>query len=104
MIHEIVSSDVDFARGMMGSGHPDAEILAYLASRGLDPAKAAQLVVDLRHGRKPDTQLPLSSVQPVTAWSEPVKPRGAKRIRRSTLTGSDPEGGSTQVPASRGGL
>ena len=58
MIHEIVSSDVDFARGMMDSGHPDAEILAYLASRGLEPAKAAQLVDDLRHGRTPSAQLP----------------------------------------------
>jgi hypothetical protein len=58
MIHEIVSSDVDFVRGMMDSGHPDAEILAYLASRSLEPAKAAQLVDDLRHGRKPSVQMP----------------------------------------------
>jgi hypothetical protein len=58
MIHEILSSDVDFARGMMESGHPDAEILGYLASRGLEPAKATQLVDDLRHGRKPNAQLP----------------------------------------------
>src|ERR1035438_8941236 len=58
MIHEIVSSDIEFAQGMMDSGHADAEILAYLASRSLDPAKAAQLVDDLRHGRKPSAQLP----------------------------------------------
>jgi hypothetical protein len=58
MIHEIVSSDVEFARGMMDSGHPDTELLAYLATRGLDPAKAAQLVDDLRHGREPSAQLP----------------------------------------------
>jgi hypothetical protein len=58
MIREIVSSDVDFARGMMASGHSDTEILAVLASRGLDPAKAAQLMDDLRHGRTPNVQLP----------------------------------------------
>jgi hypothetical protein len=58
MIHEIVSSDVDFARGLMDSGHSDTEILANLASRGVEPAKAAQLVEDLRHGRKPSAQLP----------------------------------------------
>ena len=58
MIREIVSSDVDFARGMMDSGHPDAELLAHLASRGLDPTKAAQLVDDLRRGRQPNARLP----------------------------------------------
>jgi hypothetical protein len=58
MIHEIVSSDVDFARGMMDSGRSDTEILAYLASRGLEPAKAAELMDDLRHGRTPSAKLP----------------------------------------------
>ena len=58
MIHEILTSDITFAQGMMNSGHPDAEILAYLASRSLDPAKAALVVDDLRHGRKPKAQLP----------------------------------------------
>ena len=58
MIHEIVSSDVELARGMMDSGRSDIEILAYLASRSVEPAKAAQLVDDLRHGRKPSAQLP----------------------------------------------
>ena len=42
----------------MDSGHSDTEILASLASRGLEPAKAAQLVDDLRHGRKPSAHLP----------------------------------------------
>jgi hypothetical protein len=60
MIREIVSSDVDLARGMMDSGHSDPEILAYLASRGLEPARAAQLVDDLRHGRTPSAQLPFA--------------------------------------------
>ena len=55
MIHEILSSDVEFAKGMLGSSHSDAEILAYLASRGIDPAKAVELLDQLRHGRKPDT-------------------------------------------------
>lgn len=43
----------------MNSGHPNTEILAYLALRGLEPAKAAQLVDDLRHGRTPSAELPL---------------------------------------------
>ena len=58
MIHEILSSDVDFAKGLIDSGHSDPEILASLASRGLDPAQAAQLLDDLRHDRKPSANLP----------------------------------------------
>lgn len=58
MIHDLLSSDVDFARGMIDSSHPDAEILAYLASRGVEPSKASQLVDDLRHGRHPSAPLP----------------------------------------------
>jgi hypothetical protein len=59
MIHEILAADVEFARSMINSSHSDAEILAYLASRGLDPTQAAQLVDDLRHGRQPSVQLPV---------------------------------------------
>ena len=57
MIHEILSSDVEFARGMINSSHSDAEIVAYLTSRGIHAAKAAELLDDLRHGRKPNAQL-----------------------------------------------
>ena len=89
MIHEILSSDIDFARGMMDSGHPDTEILGYLASRGLEPAKAAQMVDDLRHGRKPNVRLPAEFLpaghsaagRKVTANKEatPVAPAHQKR-------------------------
>jgi hypothetical protein len=57
MIREILTSDVEFARGMLSSSHSDAEILAYLTSRGIEPVKAANLLDDLRHGREPSTQL-----------------------------------------------
>jgi hypothetical protein len=92
MIHEILSSDVEFARGMIDSSHSDAEILASLTARGLEPAKAAGLLDDLRHGRKPSAQLafvpgPVDSLttkgpQPAGAtapWS-PEPPR--KRLHR----------------------
>ena len=57
MIHEILSSDVEFAKGMLNSSHSDAEILVYLTSRGIEPAKAADLLDDLRHGREPSARL-----------------------------------------------
>jgi hypothetical protein len=84
MIHELVSSDVDFARGMMDSGHPDAEILGYLASRGLDPAKAAQLVDDLRHGRKPDAQLPFE-----------LRPAGHRAVGGGETARKEPQPGQS---------
>lgn len=58
MIHETLPADVEFARGMINASHSDAEILASLAARGLEPAKAAAMVDDLRHGRAPSFQLP----------------------------------------------
>jgi len=58
MIHEILPADVEFAKGMIHASHSDAEILASLAARGIEPTKAAQLLEDLRHGRTPDVHLP----------------------------------------------
>ena len=57
MIREILSSDVELARRMLNSNHSDAEILACLTSRGVEPVKAANLLDDLNHGREPSAQL-----------------------------------------------
>jgi hypothetical protein len=59
MIHEILASDVELARSLIAANHSDAEILAQLASRGVESAKATGLLDDLRHGRRPSTQLPI---------------------------------------------
>jgi hypothetical protein len=53
MLNEILPSDVEFAQGMVNSSRSDPEILSFLTSRGVPPDKAAQLLDDLRHGRKP---------------------------------------------------
>jgi hypothetical protein len=58
MIHEILASDVEFAQGMINSSHSDPEILAYLTSRGIESARAAELLDDLHHGRKPNIKVP----------------------------------------------
>ena len=73
MIHEILPADVDFARSMITSSHTDPEILACLASRGVDPSHAAHLMDDLRHGRQPSVQVP---IMPVPAG--PRTPKGAR--------------------------
>jgi len=75
MIHEILQSDVELARGMLDSSHTDAEILSYLASRGIEAAKAAQLVDDLRHGRAPIVQSPFGP--DLSSSGARAKPRAA---------------------------
>jgi hypothetical protein len=60
MIHEILSSDVEFARGMLNAHHSDAEVLTSLSARGVEAAKAAQLLDDLRHGREPSIHVPFA--------------------------------------------
>ena len=57
MIHEVLPSDVDFAREQLSSEQPEAEIVSALAARGVGPAKATQLLDDLRNGRKPAVQI-----------------------------------------------
>jgi hypothetical protein len=49
MIQESLSSAIEYAQGMLRSNHSDAEILAGLTARGLEPAQAAELLEDLRH-------------------------------------------------------
>lgn len=57
MIHEVLQSDVEVARRLISSGHPDPEIVVALTARGIEPAKATQLLDDLHHGRKPAVQV-----------------------------------------------
>ena len=77
MIHEILSSDVEFAKGMLASSHSDAEILGYLASRGIEPAKAVELLDDLRHGRRPSTPLAFEVDTARSRAAEKGRPAGA---------------------------
>jgi hypothetical protein len=76
MIREILASDVEYAQGMLEAHHSDPEVLASLTSRGVEPAKAAELLDDLRHGRKPNAQLgfvPRARRSPVTTQPRPAR-------------------------------
>jgi hypothetical protein len=96
MIHEILRSDLDFARGLISSNRPDTEILAFLASRGVELTKATQLLRDLHHGRPPTVQPP---VAPRSDGGGAVRNLGAARRnvpqerhshRRRSLKGEHP--------------
>lgn len=88
MTHDILPSDVECAKAMLESSHSDAEILAFLATRGIEPTKAGGLVDDLRHGRHPVAQLPFgpgrsspgaTARAPVAAGDAPPQSRSPKR-------------------------
>ena len=48
MIHDILDSDVQFARGLIKSNQPDSEVISALCRRGVEAVKASGLVTDLR--------------------------------------------------------
>ena len=85
MIHEILSSDVDFARAELNAERPDAEILAAFTSRGVERAKASQLLDDLQHGQVPVIQLPVVPVPPAVGavGSRDTAGVGAAHAKRS---------------------
>ena len=51
MTHKILQSDIELARKQLEAKRSDAEIVAALERRGIEPDKAAQLVQDLREGK-----------------------------------------------------
>ena len=99
MIHEVLSSDVDLVKGMINSAHSDAEILAQLSSRGLDPGQAAVLLDDLRHGRKPNVGMPFA---PVAAHPHATRPARTRREHKTPNWASRPEGGHKRTHRHRG--
>ena len=57
MTHDILQTDIDLATRLRDDHRSDEEIILALVHRGVDPAKAAQLVDDLRNGRKPTVRI-----------------------------------------------
>jgi len=52
MTHDILQSDIELATRLRDDHRSDDEIILALVHRGIDPGPAAQLVDDLRNGRK----------------------------------------------------
>ncbi len=56
MTHDILRSDIELATRLLAENRPDAKVIEALAQRGVDPAKAVQLVDDLRNRREVSTK------------------------------------------------
>ena len=59
MTNDILRTDIELATRLMEEKRPAEEIIAALIPRGIDRAKATQLVDDLRSGKKVDIQATL---------------------------------------------
>ena len=58
MTHDILQSDIELATRLRDDHRPDDEIILALVHRGVDAGQAAQLVDDLRKGKKVTPQSP----------------------------------------------
>lgn len=93
MIRDILQSDVEFAIRLTNENLAEAEVIQALVRRGVDPAKAAQLVHDLRDGKQ-------VSCDPAAALE--FTPRRRSRSRgNSSGTGASPSPGSAGTAAHR---
>ncbi len=90
MTDDILQSDIELARGLIQARQDDKQIIEALTHRGIDSGKAAQLINDLRQGRKV-TPRPMfvAETEPAPAPSRsslPVnrEPRPSSRSRQPT--------------------
>jgi|KBSMisStaDraftv2_1062788.scaffolds.fasta_scaffold116568_1 hypothetical protein len=82
MTNDILQSDIDLARKLLGDRRPTDEIVAALAYRGVTASRAAQLVADLQAGRTVEPDRPISINLPPKATEE-TTPAGPKPSRMS---------------------
>ena len=87
MTHDILQSDIELAIRLRDERRPDEEIIRALVHRRVDPAQAAQLLEDLRNGRKVDAPGPMPAEFSL---------RRRKRIERPR-----PEAASSPAPTPR---
>src|SRR5262249_54347739 len=55
----ILQSDIDLARKLINTGHPESEVVTALSYRGIDSTRAVQLITALRSGRTVEPDRPI---------------------------------------------
>jgi hypothetical protein len=93
MTHDILQSDIELAMRLRAGHLPEGEIIQTLVQRGIDPAKAAQLLEDLSQGRPVNATVP----------SE-FNPRRRSRSQRPRSEQPEPAPtAAVEAPTTRGG-
>ena len=93
MTHDILQSDIELAARLRDDNRSDEEIILALIHRGIDPGPAAQLVDDLRNGRKVTPK--------TTANLELTLARRSRTKSASRGTGQPPSTRSPQAESHR---
>ena len=112
MTHDILQSDIDFAKGLISGNRQDNEVVTALVRRGIEVSAATRLVEDLRHSRpvRPQAESPyLVSAQAAVARrtaakaeQRPASPSETPKShrhssRRSSQKESRPVGTALQI-------
>ena len=80
MTHDLLQSDIDLAIRLKDDQRPDAEVIQVLVHRGIDSGKAAQLLDDLRSGRKVNAKAPVPS-----EFALPRRTRAERHLTQGNL-------------------
>jgi hypothetical protein len=100
MTREILRTDIELAIKLRKADRSDDEVIAALALRGVDAAKAAQLVDDLRHDRNVSSQI-LSGLEFAPRRRSRSK-RGPSRSEPSQPSLSSEEQSRSEPPTEAG--
>jgi hypothetical protein len=71
MTKNILQSDIDLAKQLLGGDHSESDVVEVLVRRGIEPTSAAQLVSDLRQGKQAAPTLQFGKNGPLTPPKEP---------------------------------
>jgi hypothetical protein len=81
MVHDVLQSDIEFARALMQSNQADTEVVSALCRRGVEPAKASRLVEDLRNNVPVTGTLPpLPGFRSERRRSRPAEPKRSEPV------------------------
>lgn len=94
MTAKILQSDIDLVAQRLRENQAPADVVALLVLRGIEPARAAQLVEDLRSGKSVEPEC-VPALEEAAAPPPPVRPVPKERPRRQRPSGPPPRPGST---------
>lgn len=89
MTDAILQSDIDLAQTLVRENCPASEVVAALARRGIDPARAAQVVEDLQCGKRVKPQLAVPPEFADRAHSAGLAPASSAKQRLKPRTGRE---------------
>jgi hypothetical protein len=94
MTNEILESDIELARELLGKKTPDAEVISSLVRRGIQANRAQELVMALRLGKNPEPDRPFRPAYsqdddlPTPTSAVPRPPERSRTFSRTETVGT----------------